>query len=269
MRLSIISSYFGPEEEGLPRLAALGYRHLEAGRREDTAISAARFVEVAADCGMQIHSVMSWHGGIADADEGRRRKVFDGLLSNIEWAAELGAKVLEVVPMWRGPAEEREEAWSRAVEALARASDRAGQRGVTLAIEPVSFQQSDLVHTLAQAVVMAHETGADCVKVMGDTHHMHLTERDIPRAIREAGPWLVNFHLSDNNRLPPGLGQMDLVSIVRALAEVDYRGSLSLSEMAKVPDAETAARLAHDLTQSLIEICELRESLMRSGRSAR
>jgi len=268
MRLSIISSYFGPEEEGLPRLAAIGYRHLEAGRREDTAISAARFVQVARDCGMQIHSVMSWHGGIADADEGTRRRVFDGLLSNIEWAAELGAKVLEVVPMWRGPAQEREEAWGRAVEALARASERARARGVTLAIEPVSRQQSDLVNTLAQAVAMARAAASDCVKVMGDTHHMHLTERDIARAIREAGPWLVNFHFSDNDRLPPALGQMDLVAVVRALAEVGYQGSLSLSEMAKAPDAETAARLAHGFTQSLIEVCELRESLIRSARSA-
>ena len=58
---------------------------------------------------------------------------------------------------------------------------------------------------------------------------------------------------------------MDLVAILHALAEVDYEGSVSLSEMAKVPDAETAARIAFHTMAGLIEAAELREQRLRNA----
>jgi sugar phosphate isomerase/epimerase len=265
VKLSILSQYFGPEDVSLPRLAELGYTRVETSRKESTQVAAGDIKRIAADCGIEIHSCMGWHPGIADADAKVRRKVVDALKENLDWAAELGAKVVESFPSWTGPGEECPDAWKRCVESLTDAGRHAASAGVVIAIEPVNQFDTRLVRTLAEGVAMAKEIALDSVKVMGDTHHMHIAEQDPIRSVRDAGPWLVNFHFSDNDRLPPCMGQMDLVGILHALAEVGYEGSVSLSEMAKVPDADTAARVAFHTMTGLIEAAELREQRLRSA----
>ena len=265
MKLSILSNYLGPEEVSLPRLAEMGYRRVEMRRKGEVALSVAQLRSIAGDCGIEIHSVMDWHPGIAEAESKTRRQVIDRIKDTIGWAAELGARVLETVPMWSGEAPERADAWKRAVESYQETGAVASRNGVTLAIEPITGRSGRLVHTLAQAVALAQEVSLDSVRVMGDTHHMHYEERDPARAVRHAAPWLVHFHFSDEERLPPSMGHMDLLGILRALAEVEFEGSVSLSEMAKVPDAETAARAAYHFMTGAIELAQLRERMLRSA----
>jgi D-psicose/D-tagatose/L-ribulose 3-epimerase len=265
LKLSILSNYLGPEDVSLPRLAQIGYRRVEMRRKGEVEFSVAQLRSIAHDCGIEIHSIMDWHPGIAHSEPAARREVIDRIKNTIGWAAELGARVLETVPMWGGEPPERADAWKRAVESYQAVGAAAAQHGITLAIEPITGRSGRLVHTLAQAVALAEDVGLESVRVMGDTHHMHYEERDPARAVRDAGRWLAHFHFSDEERLPPSMGHMDLIAILRALAEVGYAGSVSLSEMAKVPDAETAARLAYHFMQGAIELAELRESMLRAN----
>jgi len=265
LKLSILGNYLGREETSLPALAAIGYRRVEMRRKGEVELPVALLREIAGDSGIEIHSMMDWHPGIADADPRQRREVLHRIRDSAAWGAELGAAVLETVPMWSGEPAERADAWKRAVESYQEVGPFVAEHGVTLAIEPITGKGGQLVHTLAQAVAMAREVNLDCVRVMGDTHHMHYEEHDPVRATRDAGPWLVHFHFSDEDRLPPSMGHMDLLGIVRALAEVGYAGSVSLSEMAKLPDPETAARLAYHFMQGAIELAELRERRLREG----
>ena len=50
-----------------------------------------------------------------------------------------------------------------------------------------------------------------------DTFHMNIEEADWAEAIRAAGDRLVDFHVADNNRMPPGHGALDWDAIVREL----------------------------------------------------
>jgi len=270
MKLSILSNYLGEEEVSLPKLAAIGYRRVEMRRKGEVELPVARLREIASDSGIEIHSMMDWHPGVADEDPGRRAEVLDRIKASVAWGAELGARVLETVPMWSGEPAQRPCAWQHAVEVYQRAGAFAAEHGVTLAIEPITGRSGQLVHTMAQGVAMAKDVGSDAVRVMGDTHHMHYEEQDPVRAVRrlratrDAGPWLVHMHFSDQDRLPPTMGHMDLLGILRALAEIGYEGSVSLSEMAKTPDAETAARAAYHFMQGAIELAELREQRLRA-----
>ncbi|UCH33743.1 MAG: sugar phosphate isomerase/epimerase, partial [Armatimonadota bacterium] len=258
-------NYLGSEDVSLPRLADIGYRRVEMRRKTEVELPVARLRDIAADCGMEIHSMMDWHPGIADADATVRREVLDRIRDSVTWGAELGARILETVPMWDGEPPARPNAWKRAVESYQEVAPFAAEHGVTLAIEPITGRSGALVHTLGQGVALAREVGHDAVRVMGDTHHMHYEEHDPVRATRDAGPWLVHFHFSDEDRLPPSMGHMDLLGILRALAEVGYEGTVSLSEMAKTPDAETAARAAYHFMQGAIELAELRERMLQGG----
>ena len=46
---------------------------------------------------------------------------------------------------------------------------------------------------------------------------MNIEESDLLGAIRAAGDRLVDFHVADNNRMPPGYGALDWDAIVREL----------------------------------------------------
>ncbi len=265
MKLSILSSYFGPEDDSLPRLAKIGYRRVEVNKAQETKLAADKIRALAADCGLEIHSVMNWDPGLPDADPKVRSQAAGGLRRNIEWAAALGAKVLESFPGWRGAREEREAALGFLAEEYHKAAEVAEKAGVTIALEPVSYGETNLINTLEQGAAMVQRVNQPALRLMGDTHHMFVCERDSARALRDVAPWLIHMHFSDSNRQPPGLGQMDLVAVVRALAEIGYQGSLSLSEMARAPDAETAARAAYQFCTGLIEICEVRESIIHQA----
>jgi len=258
MKASIIASYLGPEPESIPRLAEIGYRRVEVIRRESASAGAAEIRAAAERAGVEIHSVMCWHPGLADAEEEPRQRAWQALVDNIAWTADLGASVLEVVPMWKGPGEQYDEAWQRAVDALRRGGEQAAASGVVLAIEPVNRWETRLVNTLAQGARMAAQVGHPAVKVMGDTHHMHISEHDLTVAVQAAAPYLVHMHFSDSDRQVPGLGLMDLPRLVNTLARVGYRGSLSLSEMTREGDREANARLALAYTEALVAIAEAR-----------
>lgn len=258
MQVSAVAHWFGPELESMPRLAEVGYRRVEVTRKEDAKASAADMRALAGRLGVEIHSVMCWNRGIADADEAPRQQAYRSLLDNIAWAADLGAGILETVPMWKGGADDRPAAWERAVTALQRAGQVAAELGVTLVIEPVNRWETSLANTLAEGARMAAEVGLPSVKLMGDTFHMHLCERDLCAAVRQAAPVLAHFHFSDNDRLCPGLGMMDLPHLVNTLAEVGYTGSLSLSEVSRRQDPDLIAGLGLRYTQALIDIAQAR-----------
>jgi len=263
MNVSIISHFLGPEAEGLPKLARLGYAGVEVDRRRDVAMPGPALRALLEKSGLRAACVMGADPGLAEEDAARRRERIEHLKDTVLWATEVGAGIVETVPMWRGPQEGWQPAFDHAVESLIEAGKFAGEHGVVIAIESVNRGETRLVVTLAQAVAMAKAINSPHVRVMGDTHHMHMVELDLGRAIREAGNWLAHFHFSDSDRLPPGLGSMDLKTVVSALAETGYAGALSLAEVRPVGDREISARHSLEYTRALISACELREKVDR------
>ena len=45
---------------------------------------------------------------------------------------------------------------------------------------------------------------------------MNIEEADWAQAIRDTGDQLVDFHVADNNRMPPGQGALDWEALVQS-----------------------------------------------------
>jgi len=256
--LSIISDFFGPEEESIPRLAQIGYRRVEVKRRSSTGYRAHELRRICDKYGVEIHSVMGSDRGLVSPEPQTRAQRLEALKDAIRWAEELGAQIVETVPMWHASeGDSYPQAWRRAKEILSQAADFAAERGIILALEPVNKRESRLINTMAQASRFCREVNSPHLQVMGDLHHMAMEEKDLLRAISSVAARHVHFHFSDNDRLPPGLGHLDLKAVVMRLFETGYQGSLSLSEVARFPDAETAARISYTYTSALLEVCRL------------
>jgi D-psicose/D-tagatose/L-ribulose 3-epimerase len=70
-------------------------------------------------------------------------------------------------------------------------------------------------------VAMAKEVGGNC-GVCLDIFHMSMEEADWRQAIRDTGDYLVDFHVAENNRMPPGQGAIDWEALVQELAGIGY-----------------------------------------------
>ena len=66
--------------------------------------------------------------------------------------------------------------------------------------------------------------------------------RPIPQLLRENRKLLEHFHANDPNMRGPGMGDLDFVPIFQTLAEIDYRGWVSVVVFDYAPGVEALAR---------------------------
>ena len=92
-----------------------------------------------------------------------------------------------------------------------------------------------MLNRLDEGARMWRETGLTGGGIMADTIHMNIEERSIPAAIRTFGDLLNHVHLSDSNRLAPGLGHVDFAEVLQALVEVGYGGGMAFELIPSLP----------------------------------
>jgi protein FrlC len=119
------------------------------------------------------------------------------------------------------------EAWNYSLEALVDIARYAKEQGVTIAVEPTPTD-SNLVETADDALLLSEQSGESNVKVMFDTFHA-LYRSEVPSDyVYRMKDKLHHIHISDNDRLPPGQGTVNIDAVLRALKEIDYQGYLTM-----------------------------------------
>jgi sugar phosphate isomerase/epimerase len=58
--------------------------------------------------------------------------------------------------------------------------------------------------------------------------------------VRKAGKNLIHFHAADSNRLAPGRGHTDFKAILKAMKEVEFKGTFVLEPVPPYPAAGIA-----------------------------
>lgn len=173
--------------------------------------------------------------------ENARRYVRD----SIDLAVEMGAKVLIVVPSPVGrtsiPAQlSYERAWDNAVINLKDISKYAEDSGVTLAIEPINRYETYLVNTIEQASRMARQADSKAIAIMADAFHMSIEEANVAASVVRAGALVRHVHIADSNRAAAGMGHTDFSSLLNALDEIGYSGTLTMEFMCRTADPYAA-----------------------------
>jgi sugar phosphate isomerase/epimerase len=128
-----------------------------------------------------------------------------------------------------------EEEWNWVVDALREVYGHAMKCGVKMAIEPLNRYETYFLNRGDQALALAKEVGPEC-GVCLDLFHMNIEEVDMFAAIRQVGKAkkLYDVHVAENNRLAPGMGNVDWPKLVATLREVGYDGALTMEAVAVV-----------------------------------
>src|SRR3954470_13513999 len=173
-------------------------------------------------------SARSAHDNPISDDPGVRAEAAAATRANLDSAAALGAPLIcgplgAPLGVFSGVPPTAEEK-SRSVEYLREAAPYAEERGVTIVLEYLNRFEMYLTNTAADLASLVRDVGHPSVRMMYDTFHAHIEEKDPRAALQECKDVLVHVHLSENDRSTPGAGQVDWETTFAALKEIDYDG---------------------------------------------
>ncbi len=244
-----------PIETTISRLARAGYDGIEIAG-EPAVYDAGHVRSLLEEHGLECWgSVTIMVGGrdLVHEDKYVRVGSIQYVKDTLDLVGALGGKILTVVPSTVGkitPMGSPEDEWRWAVEGLKECQAHAEEKGIRLAIEPLTRFETYFLNRHDQALALAEDVGGNC-GICLDMFHMNIEEADWAEALRTAGDKLVDVHVADNNRLPCGQGALDWEKLVTTLAEVGYDDYLTvefvvpldrsrISQRAEIADASEA-----------------------------
>jgi D-psicose/D-tagatose/L-ribulose 3-epimerase len=245
----IWESPFGDDKLHLAeRVKDLGFDVLEICIEMPERVTAEAVHEAAdaAGVGVSVCGAFGPDRDVSHEEPASRRLGIDYLKTCVDLAAAVGSPHV-AGPMYSATGKtrllseaERERQRTWASESLREVAEYAGERGVSLAIEPLNRFETDFVNTVDQGLDLCTRIASDNVGLLLDTFHMNIEEKSAADAIRRAGDRLFHFHACENDRGTPGTGQVAWKEIAGALREIDYRGQVVIESF--TPEIQEIAR---------------------------
>ena len=112
--------------------------------------------------------------------------------------------------------------WQWAVESMREVAEYAQPAGVVLGLEYLNRFECYLLNTAADGARFCRDVDHPQCKMMYDTFHSHIEEKNTPNAIRELKGCLAHVHISENDRSTPGQGNVRWAENFDTLKEIGY-----------------------------------------------
>jgi fructoselysine 3-epimerase len=228
-----------PLDEAIRRLARIGYDGVEIGCAAPHAwpayLSAERRRELRrllASSGLQAVSLLATPGGgpgfnPASPCAEERNATVRYYQEVTDLAFDLGARKVIYIAGWQIFGTTRQEAWSRSRDCLDRIAAYAGQKDITIVVEPTAAA-TNLIESADDAIELMRSVEHSNVKLMFDTLHALYRDELPADYARAMGGDLVHVHVSDKNRVLPGEGQVDWVGLMQVLRDRCFDGFITM-----------------------------------------
>ena len=260
-----------PIEEVIKRVARIGYDAIEIGAASPHAYPPTLTKErrrdikkMLEDNNLELSSMLpALSGGpghnVASPIPEERRHTIEHFKELAVLTAEWGGKILLYIPGWAVYGTPLRQAWQWSVEALREIAQFAAPYGVTLVIEPTSYD-SNIVDRCDDAIMLMEEVAEPNVKLMFDTFHVLYRREVCTDYVYRMGKNLKHMHISDNDRLPPGEGRGDFVGVINALKDINFDGYLAMELGFDRRDIEPdyVARRSFDYLKPLVDAANAR-----------
>jgi D-psicose/D-tagatose/L-ribulose 3-epimerase len=157
------------------------------------------------------------------------------------------------------------EEWAWAVAQLQELAPAAEERGITLALEPLNRFEQYLTNTAADGARLCRDVGHPSCRLMYDTFHAHIEEKDPRAALEGCKDVLVYVHVSENDRSTPGTGQVDWDTTFAALREIGYDGWYTVEAFGnRLPALAAAAKIWRRMFESEEQLARDAATFLRS-----
>lgn len=156
--------------------------------------------------------------------------------------------------------------WRRSVEGIRAVAEYAATCGVTLALEFLNRFEIYLLNCAADAARFVREVDRPSCRMMYDTFHAHIEEKDISKAIQACADVLAHVHIAENDRSTPGSGQVDWQTTFSALQKARYDGWLVIEAFGRsLPSIAAATKIWRRMFDSETQLATDGLRFMRSA----
>ncbi len=121
----------------------------------------------------------------------------------------------------QGPTDDE---WKWAADSMRQVAEHCAGAGVTLGLEYLNRFECYLLNSAEDTVRFLREVDHPNCKMMYDTFHANIEEKNIPAAIGACKDDLVHVHISENDRSTPGQGNVQWNENFDTLREIGYDG---------------------------------------------
>jgi Sugar phosphate isomerases/epimerases len=139
------------------------------------------------------------------------------------------------------PAEYRRQ-WKTVARHLKTICDHAHSHGKLICMEPLNRFESDFLNTVEQGLQMIADVKSPGLKLMLDTFHMNIEEKNLAEAVRRAGKHVAHIHASASDRGTPGNDHVDWKSVAAAAKAIKFNGPIVIESF--TTDVKVIARAA-------------------------
>ena len=140
------------------------------------------------------------------------------------------------------PAAEYKRQWRTVRGHLKTICDYAAAHDKVICLEPLNRFETDFLNTVEQGLQMIREVKSPALKLLLDTFHMNIEEKNPAASIRRAGKHVGHIHASASDRGTPGNDHVDWLGVARALKGIRYDGAVVIESFTQ--DVQVIARAA-------------------------
>jgi len=187
---------------------------------------------------------------VTTPDVALRKKSWQHIRDLIDLCADLGPNGVMVFgsPVQRSTVDGATipEATVRYIDGLSTVALQAEQRGVTILVEALPVEQSNVVNTLAEAASIVRQIRSPAIQTMFDTHNAVDETEPHAALIEEYFDVIRHVHVNEVDGRHPGMADYDFKPVLRTLKRLGYQGWVSLEAFDFSFGAERIARESID-----------------------
>jgi D-psicose/D-tagatose/L-ribulose 3-epimerase len=122
-----------------------------------------------------------------------------------------------------------EEAFAQLVDLAKKLAPEAQSRGITLAVEPLRKQETNIINTAAEGLKWVEAVNHPSFQLMVDFYHL-ANEKEDPGIIVQAREHIRHFHIANptGRVFPMDAAEFDYAGFFAAIKKINYHGGISV-----------------------------------------
>jgi D-psicose/D-tagatose/L-ribulose 3-epimerase len=160
--------------------------------------------------------------------------------------------------------------WKWGVETMREVAEHTAKTGVTLTVEAVNRFECYMMNCMKDAARFVQDVAHPRCKLMYDTFHSNIEEKNIGEAIATAAPHLGHIHISQNDRSTPGQGNVRWAENFDAIAKSGYDGWMVVEAFGlAMPEVAAATKIWRRMYESEDQLASDALAFMKSETAKR
>lgn len=123
---------------------------------------------------------------------------------------------------------DRDKAESQFIEFCKSMGPIAAKYGVMVVIEPLNSRETNFINSVSEGAAVVKKINHPNIQLLADFYHMAM-ENEPAQAIVDAGEYIKHCHVAEKQgRTAPGVNGDDFTPYFKALAQIGYKGMISI-----------------------------------------